>query len=222
MRKNNIKRKEIIMKIYRTINPKIIFILLGSIVVFGLLIAFLCEGDTSLLLDPKLYLIITSLSLNILWAGFGDAHLLYLSDETFGYKYFRSIPDAFNRFRSYCIKMNIIFAVLALLVLIPVIVSGFKGVMYIVTFAAFLLIFSFQNFAHSKLKMNSMAYLSIKGGMGGGIGAATISVATASAESELSTMPVVAGIITCSVAVLLAVISTILLYSRLEKKWNAD
>lgn len=210
------------MKIYRTINLKTLFIMLLTAIFFVIMMIFVAEGNIRAILNPRMYITLVSMVLILFNSIIGDAHLMYLSPETHGYKYFRSLPDAYGKFRSYCLKTDIIFGTIGLLLLIPVIIDGFSGTATMIAFASYAGIFTIQHFAHCLKKINTSGYVVLKGGMGGFIGASTISFTLSAVEDGLDTISPTVCIIVCSVFVLMAIISAIVLRSRLGLKWNND
>lgn len=210
------------MKIYRTINLKTLFIMLLTALFFVVMMIFVAEGNVKAILNPRMYITLVSMILILFNTILGDAHLMYLSPETHGYKYFRSLPDAYGKFRSYCLKADIIFGITGLLLLIPVIIDGFSGTSTMIAFASYAGVFTIQHFAHCLKKINTSGYVVLKGGMGGFIGASTISFAISAVEEGLDKVPPVACIIVCSVFALTAFISAVVLRSRLQLKWDLD
>ncbi len=210
------------MKIYRTINLKTLLIMLLTTLFFVVMMIFIAEGNVREILNPRMYITLVSMILILFNTILGDAHLLFLSPETHGYKYFRSLPDAYEKFRSYCLKTDIIFGIVGLLLLIPVIIDGFSGTATMIAFASYAGVFTIQHFAHCLKRINTSGYIVLKGGMGGFIGASTISFAISAVEEGLDTVPPTVCIIVCSVFALTAAISAIVLRSRLQLKWNLD
>lgn len=210
------------MKIYRTLNFKTLLVMIATALIFAVMMVFIADGDINALLNARMYLTMISMVVILFCTVIGDAHLMYLSPETHGYKYFRSLPDAYKKFKNYCLKTDIFFGTIGILFIIPVIIDGFSKTSSMLAFASYMGIYAIQHFAHCKKKINTTSFVVLKGGMGGFIGASTISFALSAVEEGLDKVPPVACIIVCSAFALTALISAIILRSRLEMKWNID
>lgn len=211
------------MKIYRTINFKTLLVMLAATVVFVIIMVFATNGDIELILSPEIYIPTGSMVLIIFYTILGDTHLLFMSPETHGYKYFRSLPDAFAKFKKYCLTIDLIFGGIGLILLMPVIISGFSKTSAMISFAVYGFIFAAQHFLHCMKSVNTSRYTALKAAVGGGIGAAIASFATsATAGNGLDKISPTVCIVVCSIAAILAVISAVALHSRLKLKWDCD
>lgn len=203
------------MKIYRTISFKktlfsTLFIFIGVFLIYNEL-----DFSKASFSIPFIAALLEICAIGFFGIG-GFAHVAYLAPQTHGYKFFRSLPDAFNRFKRYSFFTTILFSVLGLLMLVPLVLEGFNGfaftilpTVYFIELGLFHLINSF------KIKIANFAVIQamIGGGALGGSITIVDSVGKYTLNAAEKFMPV-------AVAAAFAAISITVFYARLRKKWN--
>lgn len=203
------------MNIYRTITlKKLAFSTLFSLL--GICLIFL-QGDYKTL-DFTHSLLMALLELGAL--GFlaisGMSHASYLLPQTVGYKYFRSLPDAYQRFKNHSVFATALFSAIGLIMLIPLAISGFKNfsftalpIVYFIVLGLFHLLSSFKPKTKNYATLQTMI----------GAGAFGGSITTVNNVNNNSLPPAV-SITAVLIAVIFVIISIIMFYSRLNKNWN--
>lgn len=211
------------MKIYRTLTlPRILVCAIFTAFFTGMMI-FTAEVD----ITGELFKTFGTLSVYVafifFYASFGDSHYLYFSKESPGYKYFRSIPKAKERFKNLCIKSDIIFLTLGLLLIIPSAFTGFTKSFYIIGFLGYMFCYAISHISFVLTKPGMNTYVLFKAFAGGMLGMMIVMFAMFIGEgSILAKMNMSTGIIITAVSILLSVIGLIAFYCNFEKKWNVE
>ncbi len=163
------------------------------------------------------YAVIFSICFMLIMTYCNSYHFSYLSPKAAGYKYFRSLPDAYKRYRKYCIKMHILSFVMGCISLMFLALYGFKNAGLISTVTLYMLSFGVQNLMcanRSKMKNPNRALFSVSCGiMGASVGLYELFF------EDVEANPVV-GIVLSTVAVVFALISLIPFYKKLSFNWN--
>lgn len=203
------------MNIYRTISIK--KVLFSTVFIFiGAFLIYVELNFSDLSIDHQF---ISSL-LEITAIGFlgicGFAHAAYLLPQTPGYKYFRSIPDAFNKFKRYSVFTTVLFSALGLLMFLPLALEGFKGFAFIALPTVYFIVLGLFHLINSfKIKIANFA--TIQAMIGGGALGGSITVVDSIGKDVFNAAE---KFIPVTVAAVFALISIIVFYLRLNKKWN--
>ncbi len=208
------------MKIYHTITLKAI---LGSLLISIFLngMVTFASKDFSAFLKPEFYATTATITVIIFYTVLGDAHFLRLNTANAGYKYFRSIPNAYERFFRHSLTFDIILLFIGLLLIIPVIITGFTNSLSTISYGAYMLIYAIYHFANAFIKVNNSGYTILKSAIGGIIGMSTVIFGlTLSEFSIFESISFTASIIIITASTLLTIISLVTLYTRFSKKWN--
>jgi len=203
------------MNIYRTLSLKkvlfsTIFIFIGAFFIHSQL-----DFSNASFSFPFIAAFLEICATGFLGIG-GFAHAAYLLPQTQGYKYFRSLPDAFNKFRRYSVFTTILFSALGLLMFIPLIFENFKGFAFIILPTVYFIVLGLFHLI-SSFKIKSANFAVIQAMIGGGAlgGALTVfdSIGKVAFNAFEKFMPV-------TVAAVFAAISIAVFYTRLRNKWN--
>lgn len=203
------------MKIYRTISFKktlfsTLFIFIGAFLIY-------IELDFSKVSFsiPFIAALLQICAIGFLGIG-GFAHAAYLSPQTHGYKYFRSLPDAFNKFKRYSVFTTIIFSALGLLMFLPLTLESFKGFAFIILPTVYFIVLGLFHLINSfKIKIANFA--AIQAMIGGGALGGSITVVDSIGKDIFNDAE---KFIPVAVAAIFALISIIVFYLRLNRKWN--
>lgn len=210
------------MKIYRTITIKSFLGVLLVTLFFTGMVVVVTEEKLSVLLNSQFIKTVFTFCVIIFYAIFGDMSFLRMNSANPGYKYFRSIPDAYTRFRRHCLSLDIAFAAVGAVLLVFAWLDGFKSTFSVITFAAYSIVFAVTHFAVAFVRFNSSAYPIIKAMLGGMIGMSSVVIGLTVSDYALISIPQTVGIIICVISAVLAAVTAIAAFSRLEKKWNED
>ncbi len=211
------------MKIYRTLTLPRVLTCAVFTAVFSAMMVFNSGSDVTEDTIRTFAVLFLILGFTFFYSCFGDSHYLYFASESPGYKYFRSIPYAKKHFKSLCIKHDIIFFALGLILFIPVILSGFKKSLFVIGFLAYMISYAFNHIVSVIAKSGMGTYVLLKAFSGGGIGMLVIIFAVSVGETTvLGKMAASTGIIISVIAFILGAVGLICFYLNFEKKWNAD
>ena len=210
------------MKIYRTITIKAILGILFATLFFAGMFAFGSEEGISSAMNIQFWKTLLTFAFIIFYGVFGDAAFLRMNSANPGYKYFRSIPDAYARFRKHCLSLDIAFLAIGAILLVIAWSDGFERTFSVVTFTAYMLVFAITHFAVAFIKFNSRAYFIIKALLSGVIGMSCAVFGFSISDFAFISMSPTTGFIVCTVITVIALSAVILSYSRLERKWNED
>ncbi len=211
------------MKIYRNITlGSIIFILaMATIIPLFFMITGLVTFEE--LLMPEVIMLIYCLASMMFFVSVGDIAYTRFYKENAGYKYFRSIPNAFERLKKECIRTDIIMLVILMINLVSIFLSEFANFLLLVVYSLSMILFAVFHFANASVKASNRSVLLLKT-LSGGIGGMAMTFAAISIEDGKFAVEIpqsVYLIIVLSVTAL-ALISLIPVYTNFKKKWNVD
>lgn len=203
------------MKIYRTVTlPKILFVILFLPAVF---VAINLFRNREINLGLSIELIFTLLSLMgfTAMAVLGPMHYKYMHPSTDGYKYFRSLPDAYGKFKRHCITVSGIFAAVGGAILIMLAITGFKNVTLgsILTIYAF--IYAMQHIIAQSEQATVLNIHLITSGC-------TVGILTTAIDDVTAAAPAALGIMFPAVMILVAIGCTAYFYSRFDTLWYKE
>lgn len=210
------------MKIYHTITLRTMLGVLLTTLFFTGMVIFVSEESITAIFNTQFLTIFLSSAIIIFYTVFGDAAFLKFSDEQPGYKYFRSIPHAYERFYKHCITLDAVYLIIGFALLVPVVMSGFRGTLNVIAFTAYMLIFAVYHLANAFGRVNTNAYMIIKCAMGGVIGMTSVMGGLLLSDFSLTKIPANTGIILVIISAVLAAASACVLYPKFRKKWNED
>lgn len=210
------------MKIYRSITTKATLGVFLATLFFAGVVVCSVEENIAMLINPQFIKTVLIFFVIIFYAIFGDMSFLRMNSANPGYKYFRSIPDAYTRFRKHCLSLDIAFLAVGVVLLAIAWLDGFKSTFSVIPFAAYALVFVITHFAVTFLKLNSRVYPIIKALLGGMIGMSSVFFGLSISDFAFISMSETAGIIVCAAGAVLITASMLAAYSRLERKWNED
>ena len=202
------------MNIYRTVSLKK-FVISFVFSFFGLCLIYL-QGDYKTT-DFNMPLVLALLELGML--GFlaisGMSHAAYLLPQTVGYKYFRSIPDAYEKFKKYSVFCTSLFSAIGLAMLIPLAMSGFGSFTFTALPVVYFIVLGLFHITSSfKPKITNFGTLQTM--IGAGAFGGSITLVDNVGDTSL---PSAAGVIAFSIAAVFVIISIITFYTRLNKNW---
>ncbi len=204
------------MKTYGYFNKLYTKQIIGIIaVLFALVVILMLAGIASP--DNQAYANIFSIAIMLIMTYCNTHHFSYLSPKTAGYKYFHSLPDAYEKYRKHCIKMHIISFALGGLSLLWLALYGFKNAGLISTVTLYMLSFGIQNLMcanRSKMKKPNGTITGVSYAILGG----TIGLYKLFFE-DVTANPIV-GIVLSIISVTFALVSLIPFYKKLRFNWN--
>ena len=207
------------MKHYRTITFAKIGGIFGGILLAIAIIVLTGTFPLSVILNIDTLSILFSVIAILIYLSFGDAHLLYMLRESAGYKYFRSAPDAPKQFKKYCIKTDIFFLAIGIIIFIPSIMSGFSELKVLLFPALYMMCFGMQHIIAAVFRFSTKLFLIEKCASSVLITIVAISIIASSKYAVFNRLPLSASLLIAALSTLTAVIGSVLFNHRIEKKW---
>ncbi len=203
------------MKIYRTVTlPKLLFVLLFLPTVF-IAINLFRNRDINLSLSVELVFTVLSMMGLSAMAVFGPMHYKYLHPSTDGYKYFRSLPDAYGKYKRTCIGVSGGFAAVGGAILIMLALTGFTNITLACILSVYAFIYAMQHIiAQSESANVSNIHIITAGGAMG--------VMTTAMDDITAVSHPALGIIFPAVMILVAIGCTAYFYSRFDTLWYKE
>lgn len=203
------------MKIYRTVTlPKLLFVLLFLPTVF-IAINLFRNRDISLNFSIELVFTVLSMMGFSAMAVFGPMHYKYLHRSTDGYKYFRSLPDAYRKYKRTCIAVSGGFAAVGGAILIMLALTGFRNMTLICLLSVYAFTYAMQHImAQSENANVSDIHIITAGGAMG--------VMMTAIDDVTAVSPIVLGIMVPALMILVAIGCTAYFYSRFDTLWYKE
>lgn len=203
------------MKIYRTVTlPKLLFVLLFLPAVF-IAINLFRNRDINLSLSMEMVFTVLSMMGFSAMAVFGPMHYKYLHRSTDGYKYFRSLPDAYGKYKRTCVAVSGGFAAVGGAILIMLALTGFRNMTLTCLLSVYAFTYAMQHIIAQSENANVNNIHIVAAGGAAGVMITAIDDITAVSHPAL-------GIIFPAVMILVAIGCTAYFYSRFDTLWYKE
>lgn len=143
------------MKIYRNISMPAVIICVSMIVFVLVMFMFMGIFTFEQLFTLKSFFMLYSFTTAFVFMTMGDITFTRFYKENAGYKYFRSIPNAFERMKTECIRMDAIELIALLLNIAPIALSGFTDTFHVVVYEIVMLVFALNHFVNASTRVNN-------------------------------------------------------------------